>query len=92
VVPMLMAPTVLVAVVVLIRDPLAWQWAGVAALVVFVLSSFLGTVPINIRVIEWRADDPPSDWRATVTRWERIDVLRSTAAIVAFVAIVIAAV
>jgi hypothetical protein len=87
VVPALMLPAVAagVAVLAVARGPGgAWRWAGVAALAVFVLSSFLGTVPINMKVIGWRADAPPADWRATVVRWQRIDVLRSSAAIAAF--------
>ncbi len=53
--------------------------------VVFVLASFLGTVPINIGVNDWDPADPPSDWKRVVARWERIDVLRSSAAVAAFV-------
>jgi uncharacterized membrane protein len=59
--------------------------AGAAALAVFLIASFAGTVPINIRVDAWDPAAPPDDWRRTVVRWERIDVLRSTAAVVAFV-------
>jgi uncharacterized membrane protein len=89
VVPMLMLPAVLASVAVLVLagtgDVLGWRIAATAALVVFVLASFLGTVPINIRVNDWDPADPPADWKRTVTRWERIDVLRSSAAGVAFV-------
>jgi uncharacterized membrane protein len=87
VVPALMLPTLVAAAATLatIDAPGAgWRWAGGAALAAFVLASFLGTVPINMQVIDWNPDAPPADWRATVTRWQRIDVLRSTAAIVAF--------
>ncbi|MFI5909752.1 anthrone oxygenase family protein [Dactylosporangium sp. NPDC051541] len=87
VVPALMLPTVAAAVAVLVLADgpgSGWRWAGAAALTAFLLCSFLGTVPINMKVVDWRPEAPPADWRATVTRWERIDVLRSTAAIVAF--------
>ncbi|GAA3453369.1 anthrone oxygenase family protein [Dactylosporangium matsuzakiense] len=87
VVPALMLPTVALAVTVLVLTDgpgTGWRWAGAAALAAFVLSSFLGTVPINMKVVDWRPDAPPADWRGTVIRWQRIDVLRSTAAIVAF--------
>lgn len=94
VVPMLMIPAVLASVAVLVvvgaDDGLGWRIAGMAALVVFVLASFLGTVPINIGVNDWDPTDPPADWRQTVRRWERIDVLRSSAAGVAFVLFTIA--
>ena len=88
VVPALMVPTVLVAVAVLVfaggGPGVGFRWAEVIALVAFVLISFLGTVPINIKVNDWRVDDLPADWKALVLRWEQIDVFRSSAALVAF--------
>ncbi|MGN8050865.1 anthrone oxygenase family protein [Curtobacterium sp. 22159] len=93
VVPILMIPAVLasVAVLVLVTDQsgLEWRIAGVTAVAVFLGASFLGTVPINMGVNDWDATAPPPDWRRVVTKWERIDVLRSTAAGVAFVLFVI---
>jgi uncharacterized membrane protein len=89
VVPILMVPAVLASVAVLVLSGadggLGWRIAGMVALVVFVLASFLGTVPINIRVNDWDPGRPPADWKRVVRRWERIDVLRSTASGVAFV-------
>ncbi|WIB78280.1 DUF1772 domain-containing protein [Curtobacterium sp. MCPF17_002] len=94
VVPVLMIPTVAASVAVLVvagnAAGLPLRIAGAAALVVFVLASFLGTVPINMGVNDWDPRRPPADWRAVVTRWERIDVLRSTAAGVSFVLFVVA--
>lgn len=94
VVPILMVPTVLASIALLVVEGgsagLAWRIAGAAALLVFVLASFLGTVPINIGVNDWDPVRPPADWRAVVVRWERIDVLRSTAAVLAFVLFAIA--
>ncbi|MDT7613956.1 MAG: hypothetical protein QOF00_1403 [Pseudonocardiales bacterium] len=96
IVPILMIPTVLVGIAVLVvsgtGDGVVFRWAGVIALVAFVLFSFLGTVPINMRVNDWQADAPPAGWEATVLRWERIDVFRSSAAIVAFLCFVVAVV
>ena len=94
VVPGIMIPTALACIVMLVvrgaEDGAGFRWAGVAAFAVFMLSSFLGTVPINMKVIEWRADNPPADWKSIVLRWQRIDVLRSTAAIAAFLCFVVA--
>jgi len=94
VVPILMVPAVLASVAALVLsgadDGLGWRIAAMVALVVFVLASFLGTVPINIRVNDWDPEHPPADWKRVVLRWERIDVLRSTAAGVAFVLFVVA--
>ncbi|GAA4244954.1 DUF1772 domain-containing protein [Dactylosporangium darangshiense] len=84
VVPALMLPAVVASVAAVIAAASALRWAGLVALVAFLLFSFLGTVPINMKVIDWRADAPPEGWRATVRRWERLDVFRSSAAIVAF--------
>jgi uncharacterized membrane protein len=95
VVPILMVPTGLVGIAVLATGGagagFGFRVVGLLALVAFVLFSFLGTVPINIRVNEWTPDAPPADWRDIVRRWQFIDVFRSSAAIAAFVAFVVAA-
>ena len=94
VVPVLMIPTVILGILVLIFGGLgagfAFRIAGVAALVAFVLFSFLGTVPINIQVFEWDLASPPADWKAVIRRWERVDVFRSSAALLAFAMLLVA--
>lgn len=94
VVPALMVPTVLLAIAVLATAGtgagFGFRLAGLAALVAFLLFSFLGTVPLNIRVNSWNADAPPSDWKAIVARWELIDVFRSSAALLAFALFLVA--
>lgn len=89
IVPILIVPTVLASVAVLVTagttGGLGWRIAATVALVVFLLASFLGTVPINIGVNDWDPAAPPADWKRVVARWERIDVLRSSAAVLAFV-------
>jgi hypothetical protein len=93
VVPSVMLPAVAASVAALVvsgGNGAGFRWAGMAALVAFLLFSFLGTVPINNKVIDWQPDNPPADWLSTVLRWQRIDVARSTAAIVAFICFVIA--
>jgi uncharacterized membrane protein len=88
VVPALMAPTVLLAIATAVAGGaapgFAFRVAALAALVAFVLFSFLGTVPINIRVNEWDAEHPPADWKRVVARWQFIDVFRSSAALAGF--------
>ena len=88
VVPALMVPTVLLSIAALSLDatgPGCWfRVAGLAALVAFVLFSFLGTVPINIKVNDWDAEHPPADWKRVVARWQLIDVFRSSAALLGF--------
>ncbi|HEY4225695.1 MAG TPA: anthrone oxygenase family protein [Pseudolysinimonas sp.] len=93
VVPALMVPTVLLAIAGLVVGGagagFGFRLAGLAALIAFVLFSFLGTVPINIRVNGWDAERPPVDWRQTVARWQLIDVFRSSAALLGFALLLI---
>jgi uncharacterized membrane protein len=58
--------------------------AGVAALLVWLTLTLGGTVPINVAAIEWDADAPPANWRSQIDRWERLNTLRTAAAILAF--------
>ncbi len=60
------------------------RWAGVAALGVLLLATALGTVPINIGVAGWDPGAPPDGWERVIARWAAVDVVRSSAAIVAF--------
>jgi Domain of unknown function (DUF1772) len=89
VVPAIMVPAVLLGLAVLIfggsGPGLNLRWMATMALVGFVALSFLGTVPINIRVNGWDPEAPPEDWKAVVHRWEVIDIFRSSAALLAFV-------
>ena len=58
--------------------------AGVACLLVWIALTLGGTVPINVAAIEWDADAPPANWRSQVDRWERLNTLRTAAALAAF--------
>jgi len=68
-----------------------WRWVGLLLLGVWMLVTFLGTVPINQAVIGWDPEALPSDWRAAVARWERLDVARCWAAVGSFALLVTAA-
>lgn len=96
VVPALMLPAVVfTAVATIVGGTSAgcwWRFAGAAALAAFLLFSFLGTVPINMKVIDWDADSPPEGWRRLVARWELLDVFRSSAALLAFALFLVGAV
>lgn len=86
-VPIVMLPATALAVtaLALVTGPgVVMRWATLIAMIVFLLLSFLGTVPINIQVSDWRVDAPPAEWKAVVRRWARIDVVRSAAATAAF--------
>ncbi len=58
--------------------------AGLAALLTFIGITLAGTVPINQAALTWDAAAPPDGWRASVRRWERLDTLRTWAAVAAF--------
>jgi uncharacterized membrane protein len=58
--------------------------AGVVVLLVWLGLTVGGTVPINAAAIEWDPSDPPRDWRAQIGRWERLNSIRMSAAVVAF--------
>jgi uncharacterized membrane protein len=83
-VPSVLGPTVITAVAVLVADGSGLRWAGAGCLLGFILITFVGTVPINKAIGDWQADAPPAGWQGVIRRWERLDVARSSAAILAF--------
>ncbi|RKP57985.1 DUF1772 domain-containing protein [Cohnella endophytica] len=87
-VPAIILPTVVSGITVLFLNGtgpgFAFRCAGVLALLIFILTTIIGTVPINKGVLDWRPDAPPSNWKQLIKRWERLDVVRSSAAILAF--------
>jgi uncharacterized membrane protein len=87
-VPAIFLPTALSAVAVLIRNDngpgFGFQCAGVLALLIFILTTLIGTVPINKGALAWQPDAPPSNWKQLINRWGLLDVLRSSMAILAF--------
>ncbi|MEO8527879.1 MAG: DUF1772 domain-containing protein [Pseudolysinimonas sp.] len=93
-VPAIGLPAAILAIVAAIvgtsSDGSLLRWLGAGFLVVFFGIAFGGTVPINIKVDAWSLDAPPADWKDVIRRWQAIDVFRSTAALVAFVLLVVA--
>lgn len=63
---------------------LGFRCAGLLALITFILITLMGTVPINQATLTWEPAAPPENWRALVSRWERLDTARTWAAITAF--------
>jgi uncharacterized membrane protein len=88
-VPALLAVTLLSAIATAVVTGLAPGWtfraAGLAALVLFIMVTLAGTVPINQAVLVWNPQAPPPDWQAAIRRWERLDDVRTAAAVAAFV-------
>lgn len=87
-VPAIFLPTAVSGAAVLVlsgSEPgLFFRWAGVLALLIFILVTLIGTVPINKGALEWKPDAPPSNWKLLIRRWELLDVVRSSAAVLAF--------
>lgn len=89
-VPAMFLPAFAVGIAVAIvdggADGVVFRGLGVAALATWILVTVFGTVPINEGAIEWDPDAPPAGWKATVDRWERLNTVRTWAAVVAFAA------
>lgn len=88
-VPSIILPTILLGIAVLIwggstGTAFGFWLAGVLALVFLLFITFIGTVPINKGALDWQPDAPPINWKNLVRRWGRIDIVRSSAAILAF--------
>jgi len=94
-VPVIFVLTAASTIVVLILDGsgagFGFRCAAALALLSWILVTAIGTVPINKGTLDWRPDAPPANWRALVTRWERLDVIRSSAAVLAFAFLLAAA-
>lgn len=87
-VPAIFLPTLLSAIAITYLNGtgsgFVWRCIGLLAIIIWGLVTFLGTVPINSDILTWRADSPPSDWRAVISRWERLDKVRFWTAVAAF--------
>jgi len=87
-VPAIFLPAFVSGIAVAITDAtgtgFVFRWAGVLAWLIWILVTLFGTVPINERAIEWRPDAPPGNWKAIVDRWERLNTVRTWAALMAF--------
>jgi hypothetical protein len=88
VVPALIVPTVVAAVVTVVLDGNGtgcwFRWAGPRGTDRLPGNCVRGNRTHQRPVIEWDADNPPADWATVIRRWELIDVYCSSAAILAF--------
>jgi len=93
-VPAIIVPTAIsgIAALSIANSPLGFGFrcAGMLNLLVIVLTTLIGTVPINKQVLNWQPDAPPLHWKALIRRWAQLDVVRSVAAIMAFACFIIA--
>jgi hypothetical protein len=61
-----------------------FRFAGVLALLAWILITLIGTAPINKSALEWQPDAPPANWKAQISHWKRLDTWRTWLAILAF--------
>jgi uncharacterized membrane protein len=61
-----------------------FRCVGVFAVLTWTLATFTGTVPINKALLTWQPDAPPANWKSVIKRWERLDAVRTGAALAAF--------
>jgi uncharacterized membrane protein len=66
--------------------------AAATLLLGIAILSALVNVPINLDQADWSIEAAPADWAETRDRWQLAHVARTIAAIVAFLALVVAAV
>lgn len=94
-VPVLYGLTVVTGVAVAVVDGAApgagFRWAALVALLGWTVLTFSGTVPINKAVVSWSPTAPPADWRQRLDRWERLNTIRTWAALAVFGCFTIAA-
>ena len=77
VVPSVYVPTALSAVAVTVLAGtgagFGFRCAGLVAILLWTLTTFLGTVPINAATLTWRPDALPDNWKTMVSKWEQLD-------------------
>ena len=74
------------------RAGFRFRCLAVLGLLVWVVATLFGTVPINKNTLAWRPDAPPNHWRVLVARRERFDLARCWAAVISFAFLVVAGV
>ena len=57
---------------------------GLGCIVVWLLATLFGTVPINKALLAWPPNAPPADWQARIRLWEHLDTVRVLTAVGTF--------
>lgn len=88
VVPAVYLPTLVSAIAVTFLrgsgDGFILRCAGLLAILVWSLTTFLGTVPINADMLTWQSAAPPNNWKSVISKWERLDKIRFWSAVMTF--------
>ena len=84
VVPLVALTAVALCVATTVRTFTMPRGYGLACMVVWLLATFFGTVPINKALLAWEPASPPANWRARIRQWEHLDTVRMLTAVGAF--------
>lgn len=68
-----------------------FRYAGLAALLLWILIRVVGTVPVNSATLDWQPDAPPNDWQAQIDHAERFNIVGAWSAVIAFAFFLVAA-
>ncbi len=94
--PFLMTATIVacfVAATALSGDPATLALAAGICFSVMLAITFVGNMPINLRVLRWdEARGDPQEWRMLRRRWDRLHTARIVLDVAGFVLIVLAAI
>ena len=87
-IPAFFAPTAAAAIAATVVDgaaPGMWlRYAGVLAVLLWIVIRVIGTVPINSATLTWQLSAPPKNWQALVRRAERFHDIGVWAVVLAF--------
>jgi hypothetical protein len=87
-VPAFFVPTAITGIVLTILEGttpgFGLRYAGLFALLIWILIRVVGTVPINSATVSWQASAPPENWKAQVNHAERFHIVGVWAVIMAF--------
>jgi len=90
IVPMVAMTSVGLSVATSVREFTMLRGYGLGCIVVWMLATFFGTVPINKALLAWRAQAPPANWQAKIRQWENLDTVRMLTAVGAFALFLVA--
>ena len=87
-VPAFFVPTAVLGIALTVLSggtPGFWfRFAGVVAILTWIVIRVIGTVPINSATLAWQPSAPPKDWKVQVHRAERFHIVGVWAAVLAF--------
>ena len=87
-VPAIFIPTILSGIAITALNGsdqgFGFRCAGAVLVVACFVLTLVGTAPINKAIGSWQAGAPPKHWRTLISRWERLDKIRTWVGITSF--------